>query len=385
MKEEINLLKRALSEQDNRLTQLYTDVGSSVMSIQRLQHQQKHISLPTGVKPPILSSSSEERTQKEREAFLDQTIDMTTYWNIPEEEGLDEGEVELEEAELGDELDPSDSHIMTPLPNIPPPDETVSIDLLTHSTSQTSFHSENETAPFNENGSTPGSIPPQMHLENVSHSENSTSSKRKDSVSKRKSSSTAMTPSEPGSSRRNTHRPSFMSMRRKLSAVSTVSQPGELTAPPIKTRTSLVKTIPKADSTVNASFSNFVTVSQLQEFRQERIAVEHELRNRLKSVEPTAAQVHTLHEALKVLSEEIRVTSEELTGQMKSDILDLREGQLKGFQEVFKIVEHCFTQVKQLQANQSKSKGTANSASFGVESLHHEIRILQQNMEVGGF
>jgi hypothetical protein len=366
-KEEIILLKRAISDQDQRMNQLYSEVGASNIAIQKLVQQQQKMSSTTS-KPPILTSQSDERSQKDRESFLDQPLDMDTYWNIPEEEGLDElqGDDEFYHPgaeENGDTLRKmSEAQLVTPLPHIPSPDESTSIGLLTPSgASQSSLKSDT--------------------LESLSTATPQASDISPVPVNRKESSLIPSgAPSEPSSSiHRPSQRPSFMSLRRKISAVTAISQPGDPSIPPMKARTSMVRTVSKSESIPPSAMGNYVTLSQFQEFRQERQTAENGFKNRLKSVENVTAQVTTLHEALKILSEEIRVTSEELTGNMKKDIEELKDGQLQSFQEVFKVIESCFLQIKNLQAAQSKPKA---GNSFAMESVHHEMRILQQNMEV---
>jgi hypothetical protein len=358
------LLKRALSEQEQRLSKLYSEVEMAAVSTKKLlQQQQLQQRSSTNLKPPLWSSGLEE---KERQTFLNQPADMATYWHIAEEEGLDEGDGDPseEKAELveGNDDPPalpqSGSQLLPPVPHIPYPDIASPAEPLS---SQSSLHSQNEAE-----GSDDG-LPTEAHSQSQAL-EPTTSSRP----------STNSIPAEPSSSRRPSHRPSFMRTRRKISAVSSISQPGEPSVPPTKARTSLVRTIPKPDSVL---LVNSLSNSQFQEFRQERLAAETSLSNRLRALEKTPAQVNTLREALQILSEEIRVMSEELTGGIKKEIAELKEGQLNSFEEVFRVFESCFLQIKKLQATQAQSKQKTGT-SFGMETVQQEVRILQQNMEV---
>jgi hypothetical protein len=348
------------------MNQLFSAIGASNIAIQTLSQQQRHMEKSSMIsKPPLLNSGNEERPQKDKSVFLDQPLDMATYWNIPEEEGLDDLEGVEEEDETVEETDHtslrknSEAQLATPLPHIPPPDENTPTDLLTPSGASLSSL-KSDTLESSATGTPSDQV------------NGSAAAKRRES-----SLPSAVMPTEPSSSsHRPSQRPSFMSVRRKISAVTAISQPGEPLLPPTKARTSLVRTISKTEAIPAGAMGNYVTLSQFQEFRQQREAAENGFKTRLKSVENVTAQVMTLHEALKILSEEIRVTSEELTGNTKKEIAELQS-----FQEVFKVIESCYQQIKILQtAAQSKPKAAGNS--FAMETVHQEMRILQQNVEV---
>jgi hypothetical protein len=360
------------------VAKISSEVEMSAISLrklqqQHLQHQQQQQQQPqqrssSNSKPPLFSAGLDDRTQKEREDFLNRPVDMATYWHIAEEEGLDESEGEPEEAIELQEEDEEDhlptmeiqslvSQLVPPLPHIPSPDVASPAEPATsHSSLQSQIDADDSVDGL--------SISSQSQVNDPS------------AVARRSISSAPSEP--PSSSRRPSNRPSFMRARRKISAINSISQPGEPSAPPIKARTSIVRTIAKADS-VSAQGTS-LTLIQFQDFRQERLTAESNLSNRLKAMEKTVPQMNTLREAVQILSEEIRVISEELTGGIKKEIAELKDGQLNSFQEIFKVIENCFHQIKRLQTTQAQFK--QKNASFGMESVQQELRILQQNMEV---